>query len=245
MKYNKTLFPKILLLLFIISFLQTLPVLAVPITYDITGTLELGQIGSDVPSSFLSDINMDIFGTWTGSITYDVDTTTYSHDVITNEGDIAYKFYGGGITASDIKLNNDLSFSAHGGWVYVGTGIIGPPGYGVNSSFDIASDIWTSGPTPGFIDYMSGVGFTIGGVDANTSLVLPPLNLDTSTGGFVGGTLYFDANGDNLIQVNSETVEFKGDVLTITQRINPVPEPSTMLLFVVGILGLTGIKRKK
>jgi len=247
---NKILFS--FLLCGLLSIFQINQAFAMPITYAISGDLNLGLAGSSVPTSFLSAINNDVFGGWTGSLTYDVDTTFYQSDITSfPSGDLVGKKYSGGITAVEIELNDGTKLNSVGGELNVFSGsFLVDTGYELIAKFSVPDSFWLAGVPPSDLTFGSFISLSISGVEqARNILNLPPLKLDEVLSISAGGQLCgdFDSQHD-IVNINCECVFLNstenGSILASSA---PVPEPSTFLLMGAGLLGLGwyGRKRKK
>jgi len=113
--------------------------------------------------------------------------------------------------------------------------------------WDTDNTVWENNNNPGFTGDFSGSSGTwnaSGSTQLNNSIFYSiKAGSDNSGGGF---ELYF-ANGDTSGTWNTSGLSNHGlsHVSFWAAENNPVPEPTTMLLFGLGLLGVAGVSRKK
>jgi hypothetical protein len=128
----------------------------------------------------------------------------------------------------------------------------GPGQCGDNSSQNFSYDdnyIWTyNNGSFTFDSNIFAFGFDFGSANGNTSVTLNGLqSQQTSTGGFFG-IASTDSQGFNVVNYTKPTNYGLFDKLTYaTQAVNAtqVPEPSTLAIFALGIMGLASRRFKK
>lgn len=231
---------------------------AAPITLSLEGSsFGVQSIGADVPSPFVTQtLSSSVFGalpsTWTATLTYDSDTTSFLDDILGLDGSGTSvpvgSRYGGGSSA-EVQFGGGGSLSSINSAVEVFDGTLGFfPHYLVEAFFD--PNVIFSSPPPAYASFASSITLSLIGESPDTDpLASPPLGFDGLTSVQLFARICGDFDQDARVIVENECIEFTGSGSVAPTANGPdpttVPEPATPLLLASAIAAFAGARRAR
>jgi hypothetical protein len=218
---------------------------AMPVTYQLQGHLSIDSVGS-AAGDLAARLDPSIFGSWTGSVTYDGATAIRdsAHDTYLAVPPSNQNPSGLLLIGESFGVAGSLTMTLADGTVLSTSGLSTTlwnddapwgAGFAVTTSWGIPVSMWIAGARPQcsstssplcWLSWVSGLSVTL---EEPWSGNVPPPDLGGMAGGAVVGRIGGDFNHDDLVSLDSETINLGGDARVATA----IPEPTSLALVVL------------